>query len=233
MKPTFVILLLIFSTIIASALGVLTIPQIYITFGIAFALFLFMYSTLINPFRTEVYHIHKGWHYSIVGFFSMFLPYVRMYNKDKHDILFTFRLSDKCHYDTSEPNMGFWNKLCGAALKGGVHGNSVRIVWRPSKEKTHYEVCFYWYEDGERFESDPIRLEYGKYYYAPLGETQFSIYAENPMSVNNLDLPIKTFSFTTIPEFCQKKFRFILLPYFGGKPRAMKKFNIYLKTEKI
>lgn len=231
MRPTFVILLLIVATIVTSALGILTIPQIYITFGIAFALFLFMYSTLINPFRTEVYHIHKGWHYSIVGFFSMFLPYVRMYNKDKHDILFTFRLFDKCHYDTSEPNMGFWNKLCGAALKGCVHKNSVRIAWRPSKDITMYEVCFYWYEHGIRCESSPIELIYGKYYFAELTETTFGIYDFNPAHVHIE--PLKSLSFTTMPAFYQNKHRFILLPYFGGKPRAMKKFNINLETKKI
>ncbi|MFA5432732.1 MAG: hypothetical protein WC319_07665 [Candidatus Paceibacterota bacterium] len=229
MKPTFVILLLIFSTIIASALGILTIPQIYITFGIAFSLILFMYSVLINPFRTELYHIHKGWHHSIVGFFSMFLPYVRMYNKDKHDVLFTFRLFDSCHYDRSAEGMSFWNKLCGAVMKGGVHGDSLRIAWRPSKEKTHYEVCHYAYEDGVRRECAPIRLEYGKYYYAILGKTKFSIYDSLNIEVYTKPLMFSEFG----NQFSEKKYRFLLLPYFGGIPRAMKKFNIYLKTEKI
>lgn len=237
MRPTTVFFFLILAVIIASFFG-FGAPVAVGAIAIAALLILYLYSSLVSPFYVTWYTIHKGWHYSIQGLFSMLFPFVRTYNSRKKNLFIKFRLPEKCSYEVISGVNDHWNKLRGVAFRGGVHGNSIRLVWRPTKDGSKYEICFYSYVGGYRIvEPEIYTFSWNTDYIAVLSKNDFRLF--NSLSHRDdydSTKPIAVFSFIKISSFVNTKYRFILDPFFGGKGRrktAPRKINIFIETKLI
>jgi len=227
MRPTSAILFMIIVTIIASIFG-FGLPVAIAATAIAAMLILYLYSSMVNPLYATWYTIPKGWHYTVKGFFSFLFPLTRIYNSDKYDLKFTVRIPEKCSYNINVVG-GHWNKLCGTAFDS-VHNNSLRIAWRPTPDSKRVEYCFYDYMDGER----------GTYYHfkSDWGSMFEILYEKDKMTVQKDTIANEDWVKSNIIqlkdyEHWDRKYRKILLSFFGGEPRAPHKMNIFVQTKLI
>lgn len=220
MRVTTVIGCLTLGTIATAIL----VPEISLIMGtIAVILSFFLVMAVIinlgNPFKVSRYVIHKGWHYSVQSVITFLFPFVRSYNGGGITAIINNYPGNK--YDSSDRS---WNKFFGLSYGMNPHKNSMRLAWRHFTTD-YYECCWYYYVDGNRYESKPFILEYGKDYEAYIGLTNSQLYFFNDDN--------KTVMISECPVlgYFNGNRKYILMPYFGGKSRAPKKmiFKVNIK----
>jgi hypothetical protein len=216
---------------VTTAIGCLTLgtiataivlPEISLIIGIiavilAFILIMAVIVNLGNPFIVSRYVIHKGWHYSVQSMITFLFPFIRSYKGGGITAIINNNIGNK--YDSSDRS---WNKFFGLSYGINPHKNSMRLAWR-HYITDYYECCWYYYVDGNRYESKPFILEYGKDYGVHILQ-----YCGNVFNTDGI----------VMDSFAREGYygyhgsnNYILMPYFGGKSRAPKKmiFNVEIK----
>lgn len=186
---------------------------------LSFLLVMAVIINLGNPFKVSRYVIHKGWHYSVQSVITFLFPFVRSYKGGGITAIINNYPGNK--YNSSDRS---WNKFFGLSYDMNPHKNSMRLAWR-HYITDYYECCWYYYIDGNRYESKPFILEYGKDYEAYIGLTNSQLYFFND------DNKIVMISECPVRGYFNGNRKYILMPYFGGKSRAPKKmvFKVEIK----
>ena len=170
-----------------------------------------------NPFIVSRYVIHKGWHYSVQSMITFLFPFIRSYKGGGITAIINNNIGNKYESD------GSWNKFFGLSYGWNPHKNSMRLAWRHFFTD-YYECCWYYYVDGNRYESKPFILEYGKDYNVYIQNYCGSIFNDNGFCLD---------SFTSGGDYPISHYHnnYILMPYFGGRKRSPKKmiFNVEIK----
>lgn len=224
MRVTTVIGCLTLGTIATAIL----LPEISLIMGIiavilAFILIMAVIVNLGNPFIVSRYVIHKGWHYSVQSMITFLFPFIRAYKGGGITAIINNKIGNK--YDSSDRS---WNKFFGLSYGINPHKNSMRLAWRHFTTD-YYECCWYYYVDGNRYESKPFILEYGKDYHAYISNCIASVYFHGV--INNIVNPyVSVFNYMD-RRYDNNERKYILMPYFGGKKRAPKKmiFKVEVK----
>lgn len=229
MKISTVIGALILGCIITS----LIVPSIAIIVAtiavlLAFILIMAVIINIGNPFIVSRYVIHKGWHYSIQSVITFLFPFVRSCKGYGITAIINNYSGNK--YDNTD---GSWNKFFGLSFGWNPHKNSMRLAWRHLCTD-YYECCWYYYRDGNRYESKPFVLEYGKDYELAIT----NCVARVTITGDDGGLLRSNISLFTYYDanFDDNSRKWILMPYFGGKKRASKKmiFKVEVKQhEKV
>ncbi len=216
---------------VTTAIGCLTLgtiataillPEISLIMGIiavilSFILIMAVIVNLGNPKIVNRYVIHKGWHYSIQSVITFLFPFIRFYKDGSIMAIINNNIGNKYESD------GSWNKFFGLSYGWNPYKNSMRLAWRHFFTD-YYECCWYYYVDGNRYESKPFILEYGKDYNVYIQNYCGSIFNDNGFCLD---------SFTSDNNYYISHVRnsYILMPYFGGKKRSPKKmiFKVEIK----
>ena len=217
---------------VTTAIGCLTLgtiataillPEISLIIGIiavilAFILIMAVIVNLGNPKIVSRYVIHKGWHYSVQSVITFLFPFARSYKGGGITAIINNNIGNKYESD------GSWNKFFGLSYGWNPHKNSMRLAWRHFFTD-YYECCWYYYVDGNRYESKPFILEYGKDYHV-------NMFLYSGVITCGDDNIINYFAggqFKSIRLMHRKSY--ILMPYFGGKKRSPKKmiFKVEVK----
>lgn len=181
---------------------------------LSFFLIMAVIINLGNPFKVSRYVIHKGWHYSVQSFITFLFPFIRSYKGGGITAIINNYPGNK--YNSSDRS---WNKFFGLSYGMNPHKNSMRLAWRHFTTD-YYECCWYYYVDGNRYESKPFILEYGKDY---------------NISIQKMLCSVRRMDGDTLSEFAYfgnaVDNSYVLMPYFGGKSRAPKKmiFKVNIK----
>jgi len=134
--------------------------------------------------------------------------------RDSKDIIFY----DNCWYDESQQTFTGVNKLFGFTY-GGVHSNSIRFGWRPSKDRGKIVLYDYCYNKGNRLVYTAIAtIKTNKQYtlglfYSKTTEEVFFILDGRIISTVDFDKPRFLIGYTS--SF-----------YFGGKETAPHEMQI-------
>ena len=185
--------------------------------AIAAFLLMFLFMSMVNPFKIVWHTIHEGWHYSLQGFLCMAIsPFARLYNFNKNTINYRFMIPSNAYYDDN--GVQWWNKIFGIVLKGGIHKNSIRVAWRPIEGNyTEYEICFYYYLNGEGYKcTKAVVVEYGKTYFGSVNGLSFQVYDEDLQKDSSGEMFNMMFAMATFMPYITK-YAGIALPYIGGK----------------
>lgn len=174
-----------------------------------------------------VYHILKGWHYSIRD--NTFIPFPFKFSFAPKFLRFVAVFGEGCDYDDN--NKGDINKLYGVSYGIDPHWRSVRIGWRWNENLKVIELFAYSYVKGKRvvkFISSVALLE----------QIEFQIFYSATSNAVRINARTNDDSFVNVnvDEIDRSPFRFKLWPYYGGNkpaPNYMKIFIKELKKEKV
>jgi len=225
MKITTIIGALTLGCIITSIIALPSVAAIMAIASVilAFILIMAVIINLGNPFIVSRYVIHKGWHYSIQSVLTFLFPFVRSFKGYGITAIINNYSDNK--YDNTD---GSCNKFFGLSFGWNPHKNSMRFASRHLCTD-YYECCWYYYRDGNRYESKPFVLEYGKDYELVITNCVARVTITDDDS-RLLRSNISLFTYYDA-NFDDNSRKWILMPYFGGKKRSPKKMIFKVEIE--
>ncbi len=135
---------------------------------------------------------------------------------------FEFELTSNHWYPQDVVKNSGKNKVIGRTYGFGVHNNSIRVVYKPSKEKNKFKLWWYWYDAGQRNERYIGQFEMGKYRVVFCKKTNMvNCYLKNALMQHQAP-----YSHYIKIKFKNelKKYGTYCFPFFGGQDRAYKTF---------
>ncbi len=133
---------------------------------------------------------------------------------DTTNNIFEFELTPNHWYDFKEVRVSGKNKIIGRTYGFGVHNNSIRIVYKPDKQKNMFHVWWYWYDAGKRKHKYIGKFGVGRYTFTTEMLDLKNVSCDLFKSDSLIGCIIIEFSeeLKTVGYYC--------FPYFGGKARA-------------
>ena len=159
-----------------------------------------------------IYTIYKNFHYSLPIY-----PLLVCANEIKRKVIIT----KEAWFEKTNVDDDDINKLFGVSFGiRGIHQNSFRIGWKPSKNKFEIELYAYYYNNEGKHTSEYLTTIFTSYHY-----NMHVRWDNNNMFEINIDGENYFMKKLNINQSCVK---FFCRPYHGGNNRAKNKYTIAL-----
>ena len=160
-----------------------------------------------------IYTIFKGWHFS--------LPHLPIF-VCSNEINKTIVISKEAWFEKKTVDDEDINKLFGVSFGfSGIHKNSFRIGWKPSKYKHNIDLYAYYYNNEGKHTSEFLTTIFNSYHY----------HMAIRWDTNNMfevDIDGENYFMEKL-KIKQSKLKFFCRPYHGGQNRANRTYNIVIK----
>ena len=160
-----------------------------------------------------IYKIYKNSHYSLPP-----LPIFICGNEINKTIV----ISKEAWFEKKTVDDEDINKLFGVSFGiNGVHKNSFRIGWKPSKYKHNIDLYAYYYNNEGKHTSEFLTTIFTSYHY----------HMAIRWDTNNMfevDIDGENYFMKRL-KIEQSKLKFFCRPYHGGQNRANRTYNIVIK----
>ena len=157
-----------------------------------------------------IYTILKGWHYSLPPF-PVFVC--------GNEINKTISISKEAWFEKKTVDDEDINKLVGVSFGlGGIHKNSFRVGWKPSKYKHNIDLYAYYYNNEGKHTSEFLTTIFTSYHYNLAVRWDSNNLFEIDIDGENY--------FCKKLEIKQTWLKFFCRPYNGGNNKAKKTYDI-------
>ena len=160
-----------------------------------------------------IYKIFKNWHYSLPP-----LPVFICGNEINKTVV----ISKEAWFEKKTVDDEDINKLFGVSFGvNGVHKNSFRIGWKPSKYRNNIDLYAYYYNNEGKHTSEFLTTVFTSYHYHMAIRWDSNGMFEVDIDGENYFMKSLSIKKSNLKFFCR--------PYNGGQNRAKKNYEITIK----